>query len=178
MTETIRSHVLALYVHGDRPSRPQDTEPTPMLSVEHVDVVRERGIRQDRRFFRPADPGRVRKRQVSLIDEGTILRHEARFGPFDRRFVKSQVVLSGNVHLPSMIGATLEFEDGPCLVVSLEREPCFAMNLIAPGLQDAMKGGEQGALAIVTEGGRLYLGQPVTIRAPTTVESRRRVTAS
>jgi hypothetical protein len=165
MADFIRSSVAALYVHGDRSSRPEDREPTPMLSVERVDVVPERGIKQDRRYFHAADPGRVRKRQVSVIDEGTLLRHEDRFGPFDRRFVKSQVILAGDVRLPDMIGATLEFEDGPTMVVAIEREPCFAMDLIAPGMRDAMEGGEQGALVMVTRAGPIYVGQPLTIRA-------------
>ena len=166
MSEIVHTTIVALYVHGERSSRPEDTEPTPMLSIERAESVPERGIRQDRRFFRPADPGRVRKRQVSLIDEGTIRRHEARFGPFDWRFVKSQIVLSGDVRLSEMIGAVIEFDGGPEMVIALEREPCYAMDLIAPGLKNAMEDGEQGVLAMVTRGGELYRGQSVTIRLP------------
>jgi hypothetical protein len=38
------------------------------------------------------------------------------------------------------------------------------MDLIAPGLREAMKAGEQGALARVVRGGPIRAGQAVTIR--------------
>src|SRR5690348_5659391 len=102
MNAPIRTSVAALFTHGDRSSRPEDSGPTPMLSTERFEAVTGRGIRQDRRFFRPADIGRDRKRQVSLIDEGTIKRHEARFGPIERRFIKAQIILEGDVHLSDL----------------------------------------------------------------------------
>jgi hypothetical protein len=156
--------VAAIYIHGDRSSRPEDTEPTPMLAVHEVEAVEGRGLRQDRRYFRRGDPGRDRLRQVSLIDEGTIRRHEAAFGPLNRSFIKSQIILSGDIFLPEMIGATLSFEGGAELVLSIPREPCFAMDFIAEGLREAMQGGQQGALARVTRSGIITAGQRVTLR--------------
>lgn len=132
-----------------------------MLAMPSLELVEHRGILQDARFFRPADP--TRKRQVSLIDEGTIGRHEALFGPINRAFIKSQVVLAGDVRLPDLLGAALVFESGAEIVLSVHREPCFAMNLIAPGLQQAMRDGEQGALGKVTRSGIIAVGDRVTI---------------
>lgn len=132
-----------------------------MLAMPSLELIEHRGIRQDTRFFRPADPSR--KRQVSLIDEGTIRRHEAVFGPINRAFIKSQVVLAGDVRLPDLLGAALVFESGAEIILSVHREPCFAMNLIAPGLQQAMKDGEQGALGRVTRSGLIAVGDRVTI---------------
>src|SRR5437868_11516730 len=141
MAILIHASVAELFIHGDRSSRPQDIGPTPMLSMQRVEAVAGRGIRQDERFFRPADIGRDRKRQVSLIDEGTIGRLEAQFGPIDRRFIKAQIVLSGDVRLPDFLGWVLELQDGPQLALALERDPCYAMDLISAGMKDAMEGG-------------------------------------
>jgi hypothetical protein len=158
-----------LYIHGLRSSEDDDTEPTPMLAMPQVDAVLSRGIQQDKRYFRPPDPGRERPRQVSLIDEGTIWRHEAAFGPIDRRFIKSQIVLSGEVFLPDLLGWKLSFEEGAELTLSIYRKPCFAMDLISPGLRESMKEGRQGALARVTRSGVIRVGQRVEILPADTV---------
>jgi len=118
------------------------------------------------RHLRLASDGRESKRQVSLIDEGTLRRHYRRFGEFPVSFVKSQVVLAGDVYLPSLLGRELVFGEGDEAVVlelTIRRDPCEAMDLISPGLREAMKGGEQGALARVVRGGRLAVGQRVTV---------------
>lgn len=143
-----------------------------MLAMPRVDAVAGMGLRQDVRYFRPADPGRERPRQVSLIDEGTIRRHEAVFGPIDRAFIKAQIILAGDVFLPDLLGAVLSFEDGPELILSKYREPCFAMDLIAPGLREAMQGRQQGALARVTRGGVISLGQRVLVLSATPAEAQ------
>jgi hypothetical protein len=159
----METRVVALFVHGDRSSRPEDTGPTPMVGWSEVEVVEGWGIRQDRRYFRPADPGGRRPRQVSLIDEGTIARLEAQHGSIERSFIKAQIILGGDLYLPSLVGARLEFEDGPELTISKEREPCFAMDFITPGMKQAMTGGEQGALAQVTRGGVIRIEQRVVV---------------
>jgi MOSC domain-containing protein YiiM len=159
----IHTTVAALFIHGDRSSRPEDTAPTPMLSIGEVEAVEECGLRQDARYFTAGDPGRERKRQVSLIDESTIRRHEAFFGPIPWNTIKAQIVLEGDVPLAELIGATLTFESGAELTIAIHREPCFAMDLIAPGLREAMKGGHQGALARVTASGVIAVGMPVAV---------------
>ncbi|HZU14602.1 MAG TPA: hypothetical protein VFB58_17325 [Chloroflexota bacterium] len=159
----MRTRIAALYIHGDRSSRPEDAGPTPMLAMPRLDVVEGRGIRQDRRYFRTWQAGRERKRQVSLIDEGTIRRHEAVFGSIERNLIKSQVILDGDIHLPDLSGVRLRCEGGAELEITVERRPCFAMDFIVPGLRDAMQNGEQGALARVVHGGELWVGQTVDI---------------
>jgi MOSC domain-containing protein YiiM len=155
--------VVGLYIHGDRSTEPEDTSPIPMLATPQVDAVEGMGLRQDTRYFRPADPGGDRRRQVSLIDEGTIWRHEAVFGSINRAFIKAQIVLEGDVHLPSVLGQHLMFADGAVLKLALPRKPCYAMDLIAPGLRDAMQGGWQGALATVIQSGMIAMGQRVVV---------------
>ncbi|MDB5076176.1 MAG: hypothetical protein JWO42_2355, partial [Chloroflexi bacterium] len=111
--------------------------------------------------------GSENKRQVSLIDEGTLERHFRQFGPFPLEFVKSQILLDGDIQLPDLLGREVVFGEGDDAVVlqlTIKRDPCEAMDLIAPGLREAMKDGEQGALARVVRGGRIVLGQKVTIR--------------
>ncbi|HZS95089.1 MAG TPA: hypothetical protein VFA78_09850 [Chloroflexota bacterium] len=159
----MRTTVVQLYVHGERPSREGDTAPTPMIPISSVDAVEGNGLRQDERYYRPGDPGLDRKRQVSLIDEGTIWRHEMTFGSIDRALIKSQIILAGEVDLPNLLGAILRFDGGAELTLSLMRKPCFAMDLIHEGLKEAMKGGNQGALARVTRSGIIAVGQTVEV---------------
>jgi hypothetical protein len=134
-----------------------------MLALPQVEAVEGLGVRQDTRYFRPSDPGRERRRQVSLIDEGTILRHENAFGPINRAFIKAQIVLAGEVYLPGLLRQYLLFADGAELVLTLPRKPCYAMDLIAPGLKNAMEANEQGAMAMVTRSGLIAVGQTVVI---------------
>lgn len=155
--------VVGLYIHGLRHTQDGDSAPTPMLAIPRVDAVEGMGLRQDTRYFRPADPGCERPRQVSLIDEGTIWRHEAIFGLIDRSFVKAQIVLGGDLFLPDFPGAVLSFDGGAELTLSFPRKPCEAMDLIHPGLREAMKGGQQGALARVTRTGIIALGAGVEL---------------
>ena len=159
----METRVVSLYVHGDRPTRREDTEPTPMLAMPRVEAVEDLGLRQDRRYFRPGDPGRERKRQVSLIDEGTIRRLEQQFGPIDRSLIKAQIVLEGDVFLPGMLGSTLRFEGGAELALTIARRPCYAMDLIKSGLREAMEEDQQGALASVTRTGTIAVGNAVRI---------------
>jgi hypothetical protein len=167
----VKTSVANLYIHGLRSSQEGDTAPTPMLAMRQVEAVEGWGLRQDVRYFRPPDPGRERPRQVSLIDEGTIWRHEAVFGTIDRSAIKAQIILTGDVFLPDLLGAVLTFQGGAELTLCLFRKPCFAMDLIATGLREAMKDGNQGALARVTCSGVIAVGQEVRIVPATEVPS-------
>lgn len=164
----------AIYVHGDRSARPEDTGPLPMLAQERVEAVADWGLRQDRRYFHQPVEGQIRKRQVSVIDEATIRRHEEVFGPIAWNLIKSQIVLRGEAPLPDLVGAVLRFGGGAELTITIPREPCFAMDLIAPGLREAMKHGRQGALARVTGSGFIAVGDEVTVVSRPRVERVRR----
>jgi RimJ/RimL family protein N-acetyltransferase len=167
-SEVLTTQVRALFLHGPHPTKPGDAAPTPMIAVERVEAVAGKGLRGDRRYLRATRrDGSENVRQVSLIDEGTLRRHEARFGPIPRELVKSQVVLAGDLRLPDLIGQRLIFGEGPeaaVLQLTILRLPCFAMDLIAPGLREAMENGEQGALARVLTAGVIAVGQPVSVR--------------
>ena len=160
----IDTTVANLFIHGMQSSRPEDTRPTPMLAMSRLEAVQDWGIKQDTRYFRPPDPGRERLRQVSLIDEGTIRRHEAIFGPIDRSLIKAQIVVAGDIFLPDLLDSVLVFEGGAELTLSKVREPCFAMDLIAAGLREAMRPRQQGVLARVTRSGIIHMGQKISLR--------------
>jgi hypothetical protein len=165
---TIVTTLEALYVHGTRPSMDGDTEPTPMIAVADVEAITGVGLRGAARHMRKLGPtGKESKRQVSLIDEATVARHRARFGDFPMEWVKSQLILAGDIRLPDLLGREVllgEGDDAVILQLTIMRDPCEAMDLIAPGLRAAMADGEQGALARVVRGGRIAIGQKVTIR--------------
>lgn len=159
----MHSRVVGLYVHGPRGTGPDDVEPTPMMEIGSVEAVEGMGLREDARYFRRPPDSQERKRQVSLIDEGTIWRLECTFGPIPRATIKTQIILEGEVFLPGLIGETLKFGDGAEILVSLTRKPCYAMDLIAAGLRQAMESSQQGALARVTRTGPIVLNDEVSI---------------
>ena len=160
--------VSALFIHGPQSSLPKDPGPTAMIALDAVHAVEGMGLQEDRRYFRRPPDAHERKRQVSLIDEGTLLRLENRFGLIPRAFVKSQIVLAGDLFLPDMIGTVLRFTSGAELTVAVYRKPCFAMDLISPGLREAMEDGRQGALAKVRVSGVIALGDAVEVLQPAT----------
>ena len=162
----MRTTVSEIFVHGPRGSRPEDVKPTPMIPLHAVEAVEGMGIREDQRYFRRVVEGADRKRQVSLIDEATISRLERQFGPIPHSCVKAQIVLSGDVFLPDLVDAILYFESGATIAVAKVRDPCYAMDLIAPGLKDAMEHGQQGGLGRVIASGRIVVGQGVTFKVP------------
>ena len=170
-TGVLTTTVQALYLHGPRPSRPDDLDPTPMVAVARTMALTGLGLEGDERYLNPTRKnGSENLRQVSLIDAGTLGRHEARFGPFPWEFVKSQIVLAGSLRLPDLLGRRLVFgegEEAAILELTIHRQPCYAMDLIHPGLKTAMEHGEQGALARVVRGGELRVGMTVHLEGPT-----------
>ncbi len=157
------SRVVEIFVHGTRSSRPEDLEPTPMVPVRQVEAVANRGLKEDSRYFRSVPQGTERKRQVSLIDEATIWRLERQFGPIPRDIIKSQIVIEGDLFLPALLGKTLIFDGGAEIVLSIPRNPCFAMDLIKPGVKDAMGDGQQGALGMVLASGTITVGSGIVV---------------
>src|SRR5438445_377549 len=111
--ETVTTTVRALFLHGPRPTMDGDTEPTPMIAVDEVEAITGIGLRGEERYMRATRrDGVENKRQVSLIDQGTLDRHRAQFGEFPLEFVKSQIVLAGDVHLPDFLGREVVFGEG------------------------------------------------------------------
>jgi hypothetical protein len=165
--DVITTSVRALFLHGPRPSEPSDPAPTPMIAVARTMALTGLGLEGDARYLSATRRnGSENLRQVSLIDEGTLARLIDRFGPFPLEFVKSQIILAGKVRLSEYLGHRVTFgegEDAAILELTIHRQPCFAMDLIRPGLKTAMEGGEQGALARVTRGGLIEVGMPVAV---------------
>jgi hypothetical protein len=138
-----------------------------MRVVDEVEAVTATGLRNRRYFASTRRNGHENVRQVSLIDEGTLARLEPRFGPIPLAVVKSQIVLAGDIRLPDLSGRDVivgEGDDAVILQLTIERDPCRSMDLIAPGLCEAMRDGELGMFARVLQGGTIRVGQPVTIR--------------
>ena len=167
-TGVLTTTVSALYLHGPRASAPDDTAPTPMIAVTEIMALMGLGLAGDVRFLKPTRRnGSENLRQVSVIDAGTLARHESRFGVIPWEVVKSQIVLAGDFRLPDRLGSRLIFGEGDgaaILELTIPRQPCFAMDLIYHGLKDAMEQGEQGALARVARGGPIRVGMTVSVR--------------
>ena len=78
---TLTTTVRALFLHGPRGAHAEDDAPTPMIAAGMVEAVTGKGLRADLRYFSATRrDGSENLRQVSVIDEGTLARHVARFG--------------------------------------------------------------------------------------------------
>lgn len=138
---------------GLRPARGE-----PPRAVESVDAGPGTGLAGDR--FRGTERS---KRQVTLIQAehlvavGSMLGH----GPVDPALTRRNLVVSG-INLYALRNATFRIGDvllegtGPCA-------PCAKMeSALGPGGFNAMRG-HGGITARVLEGGRIAVGDPVTL---------------
>jgi MOSC domain-containing protein YiiM len=148
--------VASMHVHPPVPG-------SPLLSLEMLELVEGKGIRQDTRYFnrKSRSSGQPSKRQVTIIAREQIQEHSAELGipPLDAGVVRSNIEITG-VHLERWLGCEVEMGQARVLIHEL-RTPCPKMDAIHPGLQQNMKNGRQGVLAQVVKSGVVRVGDPI-----------------
>ena len=135
----------------------------PMEVVEAVDVTVEGGLHGD--FRGAVKPGGRGKRQVTMMERGDWDAAMAELGrsiPWQERRVN---LLLDGVDIPQISGTRVRI-GAVELEITVECDPCSRMETIATGLKAALNDDWRGgACARVKIGGRITVGDPVSIVA-------------
>jgi MOSC domain-containing protein YiiM len=141
----------------------------PFLDAAEFNLVAEKGIVEDRRYFGRVNYGKPAKRQVTLIEREMIDRHAAALGAqLEPGDVRSNIETTG-INLVSLIGQQVQIGEAVLLFVEA-RTPCHKMDALAPGLRALMENSRQGVIARVVKGGTIRSGdsiQPAAIELTT-----------
>jgi MOSC domain-containing protein YiiM len=137
----------------------------PMQVLSQVAVTVERGIEGDCRG--PVKPGGRGRRQVTLMEQGdweAALAEIERVIPWQERRVN---LLVDGLDLPQIPGARIAIGDDVVLEVTVECDPCFRMDKVAPGLFAALvPDWRAGACTRVKRGGSIAVGDAIRIELP------------
>ena len=131
----------------------------PLVAVEAVFAEAGLGLRGSRKYGRKPD-GTESKRQVSLIEREVLAQHARALGCVIPPGAARSNVETVGVDLVPLVGRRLMIGEAE-IEVTLARTPCEAMDLVAPGLQEAMRGGRQGVLARVVRSGLIRVGDAI-----------------
>jgi MOSC domain-containing protein YiiM len=134
-----------------------------MLPVESVQLVADKGILGDLRYFERTSrkTGQLSTSNVSLIEREQIKKHAEALSIASilPGAVRSNIETEG-IDLSRLIGREIQL-GGATLVIHSHREPCANMDKIQPGLRELMKDGKQGVLAQVVRSGTVRVGDPI-----------------
>jgi MOSC domain-containing protein YiiM len=152
-------HVASLHLH------PAESG-APLQSVESVEMVEEKGVAGDARFFGrlSRDTGQPTRRQVTLIEREQIAEHATALGlpSITPGAVRSNIETSG-VNLIALLGREIEIGKA-VLRLYAPRDPCAKMDAICQGLRARMMDQRQGVLAEVVRSGAVRVGDTILIR--------------
>lgn len=135
-----------------------------MLAVDSFDLVAEKGIVGNRRYFdRRNRAGLPSKRQITLIEREQIDQHAAALnaGSIKPGEVRSNVETIG-INLVQLVGRKIRIGTA-ILLVREPRDPCAKMDLILPGLRARMAEGKQGIIAQVIASGTVRVGDAIEL---------------
>ena len=134
----------------------------PLIEVPEFNLVAEKGITEDKRYFGRVNYGKPSKRQVSLIEREVIAQHAAALGAnFDAGQVRSNIETTG-IDLIALIGQQVQIGEAILLFVE-PRTPCQKMDALAPGLRELMENNRQGVIARVIKGGKVHSGDAIKL---------------
>jgi MOSC domain-containing protein YiiM len=132
----------------------------PLIAVPEFNLVAEKGITEDKRYFGRVNYGKPSKRQVTLIEREIIAQHAAALGAnFDPGQVRSNIETTG-IDLIALLGQQVQV--GEAILLFIEpRTPCHKMDALAPGLREIMENSRQGVIARVVKSGRVRPGDAI-----------------
>ena len=152
--------VVSLHLHLTEPG-------TPLQAVDVVELVADRGIQGDNRYFGrlSRDTGLPTRRQVTLIEREQISEHAVALGlaSIAPGAVRSNIETTG-INLISLLGREVEIGSAVLLLHS-PRDPCAKMDAICQGLRALMMNSRQGVLAQVVRSGTIRVGDTLHPRA-------------
>jgi hypothetical protein len=132
----------------------------PLIEVPEFNLVAEKGIAENKRYFARVNYGKPSKRQVTLIEREIIAQHAAALGAnFDPGQVRSNIETTG-IDLVALLGQKVQI--GEALLIFVEpRNPCHKMDALAPGLRALMENSRQGVIARVVKSGCVRPGDAI-----------------
>ena len=150
--------VASLHLHADHSGGH-------MRTVSELNLIVDRGIREDTRYFgrRSRTTGRPSRRQISLINRETIAEHAATLGleSLAPGMVRANIETFG-IDLISWLGR--EVLIGSALVHFYEpRTPCKQMDAICSGLRQLMENNRQGVMAEIVRSGVVRIGDSLRL---------------
>ena len=149
----VRGTVASLHIHPSAAGEP-------FLNVPEFNLVAEKGITEDKRYFARVNYGKPAKRQVTLIERETIDQHAVALGAqLDPGAVRSNIETTG-IDLIALIGQQIQIGEAILLFVE-PRTPCHKMDALAPGLRALMENSRQGVIARVVKSGRIRPGDSI-----------------
>lgn len=139
----------------------------PMQAVEQIEVVAEKGIRGEPRYFGKISrrTGKPSRRQLSLIEREQIAEHAATLGlqSILPGVVRANIETEG-IDLVQLIGK--EVNIGEAVLFFYEgRTPCEQMDAICNGLRSLMENNRQGVMAEIIRSGVIRTWDPILSRA-------------
>ena len=159
MSENNSGRVVSLHLHPEKSGQP-------LRAVEQIEVVAEKGIVGNGRYFGrlSRSTGRPSQRQVSLIEREQIAGHAATLGlkTIARGEVRSNIETQG-IDLIALLGREVQI-GGAVLLFYAARLPCEKMDRICQGLRALMEERRQGVLAQVIHRGVIRVGDPIAAR--------------
>ena len=153
------ARVASIHLHPPKPG-------TPLQSVQVVQVVENKGIEGEPRYFgrMSRDTGQPSRRQVTLIEREQIADHAAALGmdSIAPGAVRSNIETTG-INLISAIGKEIEIGKAVLFLYG-RRDPCEKMDAICRGLRERMMDSRQGVLAEVRRSGQIQVGDSICVR--------------
>jgi MOSC domain-containing protein YiiM len=157
-SEQIAGRVASLHLHPVEPG-------APLTSVESIEVVIDKGIVGEPRYFgrTSRSTGKPRQRQVSLIEREQIAEHATALGlqTIAPGAVRSNIETLG-IDLIALIGREVELGEA-ALFLYEARTPCAKMDAICTGLRAMMENNRQGVLAQVVRPGRIRVNDSIKL---------------
>ena len=150
--------VASLHLHPTEPG-------TPLVAVESIRVVDQKGILGEPRYFGRTDSnGQPSRRQVSLIEREQIVEHAAVLGLklIPAGAVRANIETTG-IGLVKLVGRQIEIGKA-VLRISIPRDPCAKMDAICRGLRELMTNNRQGVLAQVIQSGTIRVGDEIQVK--------------
>jgi len=149
--------IASIHVHPEKAG-------TKMLPLDSIEVVAEKGILQDKRYFgRRSMTGQPSKRQLTLIEREQIQEHADALDcqVFAPGVVRSNIETEG-VRLVQLKGRIIQIGSAQ-LLIGEPRDPCEKMDRVMPGLRALMENDRQGVLAQVVRSGTIRVGDEIRV---------------
>lgn len=146
--------VASLHLHPPEPG-------ARLIAVESIEVVEQKGILGEPRYFGRMSGRNPSRRQVSLIEREQIADHATALSltSIPPGAVRANIETIG-LKLVPLTGQQIQIGEA-ILFIAVPRDPCAKMDVICHGLRELMMHDRQGVLAQVIKSGKIRVGDEI-----------------